>query len=102
MCRLHKIGSGDSSTFKIDIKSADDLLSSSGESLAMKKYSHCSFCGHPGNKRAHFKSSCEYCSPSSCDGCLKKPEGFKCDCLACDMVRVYTFYYLMNLQCTDV
>lgn len=91
MCRLHEIGSGDSSTFKIGIKSVDDLLSSSNESLPMTKYSHCSFCGHPGNKRAHFKSSCEYCSTSSRDGCLKKPEGFKCDCLACDIVRVYAF-----------
>lgn len=86
MCRLHEIGSGDTSTFKFTIKPVDDLLSISDERLPIAKYSHCSFCGHPGNKRAHFKSSCDYCFTSNGDGCLKKPEGFKCVCLACDMV----------------
>lgn len=90
MCRLHEISSGDTSMFKFGIKSADDLLSSSDDILPRTKCSHCSFCGHPGNKRDHFKSSCEYCSTKISDGCLKKPEGFKCDCLACDMVLKYS------------
>ncbi|XP_015899347.1 flap endonuclease GEN-like 1 isoform X2 [Ziziphus jujuba] len=85
--RLHEISSGDTSLFKFGMKSADDLLSSSDEILLRTKCSHCSFCGHPGNKRDHFKSSCEYCSTKIGDACLKKPEGFKCDCLACDMNR---------------
>ena len=85
-CRLHEIGSGDSPIFQGAIKSLDDCVPVSSESSLKIKCSHCSLCGHPGSKRAHFKSSCEYCSTSNGEGCMKKPEGFKCDCSSCDMV----------------
>uniref|UniRef100_A0A2N9JAR5 XPG-I domain-containing protein n=1 Tax=Fagus sylvatica TaxID=28930 RepID=A0A2N9JAR5_FAGSY len=85
--RLHEIGRGDSPLFQGGIKSLDDSIPGSGESSPKIKCSHCSLCGHPGSKRAHFKFSCEYCSTSNGEGCMKKPEGFKCDCSSCDMVR---------------
>nr|POF08927.1 flap endonuclease gen-like 1 [Quercus suber] len=85
--RLHEIGSGDSPIFQGAIKSLDDCVPVSSESSLKIKCSHCSLCGHPGSKRAHFKFSCEYCSTSSGEVCMKKPEGFKCDCSSCDMDR---------------
>ena len=85
-CRLHEIGNKDTSAFQSRIESADDLIPSLEGILAKKKCSHCSFCGHPGSKRDHFKYSCEHCSTSTSEGCKKKPEGFKCDCMSCDVV----------------
>lgn len=85
--RLHEIGSGDSPIFQGAIKSLDDCVPVSSESSLKIKCSHCSLCGHPGSKSAHFKFSCEYCSTSSGEVCMKKPEGFKCDCSSCDMDR---------------
>lgn len=86
-CRLREMGNGDTPLFHGDIKSLDDSIPSSNESSPKIRCSHCSFCGHPGSKKAHFKFSCEYCSTSKSEGCMKKPEGFKCDCASCDMVR---------------
>ncbi|KAJ8748906.1 hypothetical protein K2173_013340 [Erythroxylum novogranatense] len=53
------------------------------ENLAESRLSHCSFCGHPGSKREHFQSACQYCVIDNEEGCLKKPERFKCNCDWC-------------------
>jgi flap endonuclease GEN len=92
-CRLREMGNGDTPRFQGDIKSLDDSIPSSNESSPKIRSSHCSFCGHPGSKRAHFKFSCEYCSTSKSEGCMKKPEGFKCDCASCDKVCPFFFFF---------
>uniref|UniRef100_A0A2P2LVY2 Flap endonuclease GEN-like 1 n=1 Tax=Rhizophora mucronata TaxID=61149 RepID=A0A2P2LVY2_RHIMU len=58
------------------------------KNLADSRVSHCSFCGHPGTKRTHFQLSCEYCITSDGEGCIKKPESFKCNCTSCDKVWI--------------
>ncbi|XP_057435560.1 flap endonuclease GEN-like 1 [Lotus japonicus] len=83
--RLHEIGKGNASEIPISLKSEDNM-DMDGNSPNTKQ-SHCSFCGHPGNKRDHMKLSCEFCLTNDSEGCLKKPEGFKCDCLSCGMNR---------------
>lgn len=83
--RLRDIGNGEASLFQGGIQYVDDNVPSSDESSLKTKLSHCSFCGHPGSKKAHFKSSCEYCITNMGEGCMKKPEGFKCRCSSCDM-----------------
>lgn len=88
-CSLHKIGNGDIPQYWGDIKSTEDAVSHSDESMPMIKSSHCSFCGHPGTKRAHFKFSCEYCINDNNEGCLKKPDGFKCNCSLCNKVQLH-------------
>ncbi|KAM1230506.1 hypothetical protein ACFX2I_040649 [Malus domestica] len=85
--RLCEIGNGDASLFQGGMKSVDDSVPSFDESSSKTKCSHCSFCGHPGSKRAHFKSSCEFCSNAVGEGCMKRSEGFKCSCSTCDMDR---------------
>ncbi|KAM5555081.1 flap endonuclease GEN-like 1 [Rosa sericea] len=85
--RLRDIGNGDASLFQGGIQYVDDIVPSSAESSLKAKLSHCSFCGHPGSKKAHSKSSCEYCITNMDEGCLKKPEGFRCSCSSCDMDR---------------
>ncbi|XP_031261367.1 flap endonuclease GEN-like 1 isoform X2 [Pistacia vera] len=79
---LHEIGNGDIPQYQSGIESADDVVPCLDES-SPKKISHCSFCGHPGSKRAHFKFSCEYCCNGDSVDCIKKPEGFKCNCSNC-------------------
>ncbi|GLT84495.1 hypothetical protein SLE2022_027200 [Rubroshorea leprosula] len=81
--KLHNIGNGDNPLFQCGIKSKDGIPTISDEISPKKKCSHCSFCGHPGSKRAHFKSSCEYCGTTSNESCIKKLEGFKCNCPPC-------------------
>lgn len=83
-CRLHEIGKGSGFQVPIDVKSEDNM-DTDGNSPSSKQ-PHCSFCGHPGNKRDHSKSSCEFCVADDNEGCLKKAEGFKCDCNSCGMV----------------
>ncbi|GKV52239.1 hypothetical protein SLEP1_g58829 [Rubroshorea leprosula] len=73
--KLHNLGNGDNPLFQCGIKSTDGIPTISDESSPKKKCSHCSFCGHPGSKRAHFKSSCEYCGTTSNESCIKKLEG---------------------------
>ncbi|ONI22838.1 hypothetical protein PRUPE_2G154000 [Prunus persica] len=85
--RLREIGNGDASLLQGEIRSVDDSVPSPDGSSLKRKFSHCSFCGHPGSKRTHFKSSCEYCSSTMGEGCMKKSEGFKCSCSSCDMDR---------------
>lgn len=83
--RLQEIGKGDTSQAPIcnKLKDSVDLDRNSPS----RKQPHCSFCGHPGNKKDHMKSSCEYCVTTDGEGCLRKPEGFKCDCFSCGMDR---------------
>ncbi|KAF8379409.1 hypothetical protein HHK36_028844 [Tetracentron sinense] len=57
------------------------------ESSRRTKSPHCSFCGHPGSKRAHLKLACQYCDVSYNGGCMQKLVGFKCECFTCDMAR---------------
>ncbi|CAI8613083.1 unnamed protein product [Vicia faba] len=83
--RLHEIGKGNAFQVAIDNKSEDNM-DIDGNSPNSKQ-PHCSFCGHPGNKRDHTKSSCELCVTDDKEGCLKKTEGFKCDCNSCGMNR---------------
>ncbi|XP_019161085.1 PREDICTED: flap endonuclease GEN-like 1 isoform X2 [Ipomoea nil] len=64
-----------------------DFVPSSEDSPRKPKLSHCSFCGHPGSKRAHLKSRCQYCSDGGGEGCKQKAPGFKCSCSSCDMDR---------------
>ncbi|XP_061339946.1 flap endonuclease GEN-like 1 [Gastrolobium bilobum] len=83
--RLREIGKGNVSQVPFSIKS-DDNMDTDGN-FPNTKQPHCSFCGHPGKKRDHMKFSCEYCITNDNEGCLRKPEGFKCDCVPCDMNR---------------
>ncbi|KAG6725273.1 hypothetical protein I3843_02G018600 [Carya illinoinensis] len=85
--RLYEIGNGDTPLFQGGIKSIDDHTPSSDKSSPKIRCCHCSFCGHPGSKRAHYKLSCEYCSTSNVEGCMKKPDGFKCDCPSCGVAQ---------------
>ncbi|KAB2017421.1 hypothetical protein ES319_D08G162300v1 [Gossypium barbadense] len=85
--KLYEIGKGHVPLFQGEIRCAGDAIPCSDESSPKAKQSHCSFCGHPGSKKAHFKSCCEYCITDSNDGCLKKSQGFKCNCSSCDKVR---------------
>ncbi|BBN04400.1 holliday junction resolvase GEN1/YEN1 [Marchantia polymorpha subsp. ruderalis] len=53
------------------------------------RVTHCSKCGHPGNKKEHLNSGCGICFPSREDeysfekGCKPKPKGFLCSCPFC-------------------
>ncbi|KAL6124297.1 hypothetical protein ACLB2K_076811 [Fragaria x ananassa] len=85
--RLRDIGNGHAALLQGGIQYVDDIVPSLAESSSKNFFSHCSFCGHPGSKKAHSKSSCEYCITNMGEGCMKKPEGFRCSCSACDMDR---------------
>ncbi|KAK6920208.1 XPG-I domain [Dillenia turbinata] len=88
LSRLREIGSGRSEQLLSVKMSGDNFISSLNETSPKMKIPHCSYCGHPGNKRAHSKGSCEYCIGSGGDeGCLVKPLGFKCDCSSCVVGR---------------
>ncbi|KAL3829619.1 hypothetical protein ACJIZ3_018421 [Penstemon smallii] len=78
--RLHEIARG-------DIDSGGEALRSPDEKSPKPKFPHCSHCGHPGNKKAHLKFSCEVCNSTAGVICWKKPVGFKCDCPSCDSDR---------------
>ncbi|KAK8504120.1 hypothetical protein V6N13_132060 [Hibiscus sabdariffa] len=85
--KLYEIGKGNLSLSQSEIRCADDDIPCSDENSPKPQQSHCSFCGHPGSKKAHFKSSCEYCITDNNEGCLKKSQGFKCNCPSCEKVR---------------
>ena len=78
LCRLHEIGKEDNTSLQGG--------QSSDTNSRKVKCSHCSFCGHPGSKRDHVKFPCEYCDVSHGSCCIKKPDGFKCNCSSCDTV----------------
>ncbi|KDP28697.1 hypothetical protein JCGZ_14468 [Jatropha curcas] len=84
---LHEIGKGNTHIFQCVSKVVEHFMLDEDEDLAKSKTSHCSFCGHPGSKRAHFNSSCEYCGTEDGEGCTRKPKGFKCNCFSCDKDR---------------
>ncbi|KAF8027215.1 hypothetical protein BT93_E0199 [Corymbia citriodora subsp. variegata] len=84
---LKEIGNGEKLLCEGDAGSADDPLHGSDIISPKPRPSHCSFCGHPGSKRDHFKFSCADCITSDGAGCLKKPDRFKCDCSSCHMDR---------------
>ena len=71
-----KLAKGTNTLFQIGSKVVDDLMLGLDESLVKSKTSHCSFCGHPNIKRAHLKSTCEYCGTSNIQGLLKKARVF--------------------------
>ncbi|KAJ7007582.1 hypothetical protein NC653_006577 [Populus alba x Populus x berolinensis] len=71
-----KLAKGTNTPFQIGSKVVDDLMLGLDESLVKSKTSHYSFCGHPNIKRAHLKSTCEYCGTSNIQGLLKKARGF--------------------------
>lgn len=97
-CSLHEIGNGDIPQYQSGIESVDDVVPYLDES-SPNKISHCSFCGHPGSKRVHSKFSCEYCCNGDSEGCIKKPEGFKCNCSNCIKVQFRcSFHYLLELD----
>lgn len=84
---LKEIGNGEKLLCEGDAGSADDPLHGSDSISPKPRPSHCSFCGHPGSKRDHFKFSCADCITGDGPGCLKKPYKFKCDCSSCNMDR---------------
>ncbi|KAG6551336.1 hypothetical protein Mapa_007122 [Marchantia paleacea] len=53
------------------------------------RVTHCSKCGHPGNKKDHLNLGCGPCFPSREDeysfarDCKEKPKGFLCTCPFC-------------------
>ncbi|KAK4379347.1 hypothetical protein RND71_001209 [Anisodus tanguticus] len=83
--RLREIGGGDLRVFQPVVNLDSSSIPSSDESPRKTKARHCSFCGHPGSKKAHLKFACEYCSSTSNEGCIQKPLGFKCNCSSCDL-----------------
>ncbi|KAJ9171316.1 hypothetical protein P3X46_014703 [Hevea brasiliensis] len=84
---LCEIGNGNTHILQGASKLVKNVMLNPYEDSANSKTSHCSLCGHPGSKRAHFRSSCEVCGTSDGEGCKKKPEGFKCNCICCDKDR---------------
>ncbi|XP_075501063.1 flap endonuclease GEN-like 1 isoform X1 [Primulina tabacum] len=82
--RLNKIAKGDPLVVQGNIESGAELARSSDEYSPKPRLLHCSHCGHPGNKRAHLKFSCEYCSLPAGKSCWLKSVGFKCGCSSCN------------------
>ncbi|CAA0842627.1 Flap endonuclease GEN-like 1 [Striga hermonthica] len=58
------------------------------EKSPKQKNPHCSCCGHPGKKTAHFEFSCEFCNSIAGQSCTQKSVGFKCRCTSCDSDRI--------------
>lgn len=85
--KLYEIGNKDNTQLQSGLELVNNYGQSSETNSRKIKCSHCSFCGHPGSKRAHVKFPCEYCDVRHGDGCIKKPDGFKCNCSSCDMDR---------------
>ncbi|CAN6481160.1 unnamed protein product [Victoria cruziana] len=86
--RLHEVGKKDPKLFFHGLKSPDTDAANAETSLSNRKPNHCSHCGHPGTKDAHWKDACEYCNVSGVEGCIQKPIGFNCTCSSCcEMLR---------------
>lgn len=83
--RLQEIGRGDMVVSHDNIDLESELTTE--ETSKRSKSPHCSVCGHPGSKRAHDKSACQYCCCDNDKGCIQKPPGFKCSCSVCDLDR---------------
>ncbi|CAI0425227.1 unnamed protein product, partial [Linum tenue] len=85
--KLREIGSGNTPFPQGGPKVVASPILLADDSSLKSRPAHCSVCGHPGSKRAHSKSSCVDCHPSGGDGCMKKPNGFRCNCTCCDRER---------------
>ncbi|KAL3536885.1 hypothetical protein ACH5RR_000251 [Cinchona calisaya] len=85
LIRLHEIGRGDNILFPGNIDQGGGSVQSLEEECHEPKSPHCSLCGHPGSKKAHLKSACQYCSSFIGEGCMQKPVGFKCNCSVCNL-----------------
>ncbi|KAG8391751.1 hypothetical protein BUALT_Bualt01G0219600 [Buddleja alternifolia] len=85
--RLHEIARGDPLAIQGNIDFGGEAICSFDEKSPKPKFPHCSHCGHPGNKKAHLKFSCEYCNSTAGASCWQKPLGFKCYCSSCDSGR---------------
>lgn len=53
------------------------------EDEATSRSPHCSHCGHPGSKKAHLMTACQYCINCDSKSCIMKSTGFKCNCSSC-------------------
>ncbi|KAL0397840.1 UNVERIFIED_CONTAM: Flap endonuclease GEN-like 1 [Sesamum calycinum] len=84
--RLHEIAREDPVILGND-DSVGKAVCSPAEKSPKPKCPHCSYCGHPGNKKAHLQLSCEYCNSTAGQSCWQKPVGFKCYCSSCDLDR---------------
>ncbi|KAH6789509.1 5'-3' exonuclease family protein [Perilla frutescens var. frutescens] len=85
--RLHEVAKGVSLAIQGQYSAGDESGSSCDAKSPKLRLPHCSHCGHPGNKRAHLKFSCEYCNSTAGQSCWNKPVGFKCSCTSCDLDR---------------
>ncbi|KAI3925725.1 hypothetical protein MKX01_003284 [Papaver californicum] len=88
--RLHDVGNGDVPLSQIGSDSSESFVDRDvcgSDKSSPKNKSHCSYCGHPGSKRAHVKHACEYCTVNFNNNCMQKPVGFKCECSSCVMAR---------------
>ncbi|XP_024529031.1 flap endonuclease GEN-like 1 isoform X1 [Selaginella moellendorffii] len=77
------IGKLSDSANGFDSKEGDDAALQ----LGRRKDSHCSMCGHPGNKKLHTKLGCEDCGSLNTAGCSQKTKNFKCGCGSCAQDR---------------
>ncbi|XP_037435446.1 flap endonuclease GEN-like 1 [Triticum dicoccoides] len=86
--KLHEIGKGIYPFLEgFDKAHVDDLPSPSTKSPPVARSPHCSHCGHPGSKKNHSKTGCNYCLVDSLEFCMEKPAGFICECLSCEKAR---------------
>uniref|UniRef100_A0A453LD86 Flap endonuclease GEN-like 1 n=1 Tax=Aegilops tauschii subsp. strangulata TaxID=200361 RepID=A0A453LD86_AEGTS len=86
--KLHEIGKGIYPFLEgFDKAHVDDLPSPSTQSPSVARSPHCSHCGHPGSKKNHSKTGCNYCLVDSLEFCMEKPAGFVCECPSCEKAR---------------
>ncbi|KAK8935001.1 Flap endonuclease GEN-like 1 [Platanthera zijinensis] len=84
--RLCEVGKGIIPPFHRDIGTHLDYDMHEGE--AASRPPHCSHCGHPGSRRAHLMTACEYCINCDSKSCIMKSTGFKCNCSSCIKDRI--------------
>ncbi|XP_038970621.1 LOW QUALITY PROTEIN: flap endonuclease GEN-like 1 [Phoenix dactylifera] len=88
LTRLCEVGKGVFAFSEGSISLAmDSHVPISNEVSPSARSQHCSHCGHPGSKKAHQKTACEYCILNGSENCMEKPTGFKCLCSTCDKDR---------------
>ncbi|XP_057780679.1 flap endonuclease GEN-like 1 [Salvia miltiorrhiza] len=85
--RLHDVARGEPLVIEGHNSAEDVSASSCNDKSSKLRVPHCSHCGHPGNKKAHLKFSCEHCDSTAGQSCCHKPVGFKCSCTSCDLDR---------------
>lgn len=87
LLRLHDVAKGEPLVIQGHNTAEDESASCSNDKSLKLRIPHCSHCGHPGNKKAHLKFSCEHCNSTAGQSCSHKPAGFKCLCTSCDLVQ---------------